>query len=182
MAVLSDHLHRLTVEDYLRLVGDDGTGRWERTELVEGLVYDRSPESALHAHTVMTLLSALAAARPDRRVLNAGSVEVGPRSLWNPDVYVLRPGTSYPPVDRQYPLADDVELAVEVSVTSLSGDTTVKCRAYAAAGLPEYWIVVPQPGGYVERFGDPETDRYRTIDRFELPAGYADLDVAVLLA
>jgi Uma2 family endonuclease len=179
MAVLADHVHRFSVGDYLRLVEEGDAARWESTELVEGVIYDRSQESALHAKAVHHLLRGLEAALPDRHVFIAGSVELGPDSLWNPDVYVLREGA---PDDRTYPLGSDVELVVEVAFSTLPVDLGIKYRGYAAAGIAQYWVVVPQTGGYVLRHRRPAGDRYELVERFELPGGYETLGVAELLA
>ncbi len=62
-----------------------------------------------------------------------------------------------------HPKAEDVQLAIEVSYSSLSYDLDTKRRLYAEAGLQEYWIVdaqascihvhrEPQDGDYQQRF------------------------------
>jgi Uma2 family endonuclease len=179
MAVLPDRvLHPLTIDDYLTMVEHAPDDRFEGTELVEGVVYEVSPESPLHARAVRALVHGLERARPDADVMGWGSIRIGTGSLWNPDVYVVRPGAAD---DQSYPSAIDVELVVEVSVSTWSTDSVLKHRAYASAGIPEYWIVVPQPGGFVLRHRNPGADGYSSVDRFELPGGYAELDVAALL-
>jgi Uma2 family endonuclease len=40
-----------------------------------------------------------------------------------------------------HPQAEDCLICIEVADSSLEYDRTVKCRMYAAAGLPEYWLV-----------------------------------------
>jgi hypothetical protein len=180
-AVLDDQVHRLTVAEYEHLVAAAeaaGEFGWDRTELVEGVVYDVSPESSLHTDAVHDLYEALKAAFPAQLVRMGGSVEIDGASLWKPDVYVLAQGTTR---DRKYPLGSDVELAIEVSLTSLSRDLGPKFRRYAAAGIAEYWVLLPQPGGYVLRHRDPSGLGYHTVERIELPDGYTKLDVAALL-
>ncbi len=76
MAVAQE-IHRMTVDEYVRIVRDFG---WESTELVGGVVYDVSPEFDRHAGTVMDVLHKLHAALPDDVVRNTGSVHVGPIS------------------------------------------------------------------------------------------------------
>jgi Uma2 family endonuclease len=177
MALAEGRLHRFTVEDYLRLAAGTDTGRWDRTELVEGIVYDMSPESSLHAKAVRALFQALTKALPDHDVYNTGSIEIDEGSLWEPDIYALRPGVK----DRQYPLGSDVGLVVEVGLTTLAGDLNAKYRGYADCGIPDYWVLAPEIGGYLLRHRKPAGDRYETVERIELPGGYADLDVAGLL-
>ena len=62
-----------------------------------------------------------------------------------------------------HPRADDVQLAIEVSYSSLAYDIETKRHLYAEAGIREYWIVdseascihvhrEPQGDGYRKRF------------------------------
>ena len=45
-----------------------------------------------------------------------------------------------------------LKLVVEVSVTTQARDLGPKLRAYAAAGVPQYWVVDPRPeAGYLLR-------------------------------
>ena len=78
---------------------------------------------------------------------------------------------------------DEVALVVEIADTTLSHDLGLKCRKYAEAGVPVYWVVdasravvhvhaEPVEGDYVEihtvRFGQPlavpGTDRAITLE------------------
>jgi Uma2 family endonuclease len=181
-AVDGGQVHRLTVLEFERLyeaamaAGEPG---WDRVELVEGVVYEVAAMSSLHARASLALLHALTKALPDNEVMNVGSIRINDESLWDPDVYVLARGAI---AERKYPLGSEVELAVEVSLTSLSRDLGPKYQAYAAAGIAEYWVLLPQEGGYLLRHRDPGELGYRSIERLELPGGYAQLDVAKLLA
>jgi Uma2 family endonuclease len=59
------------------------------------------------------------------------------RSEPEPDVSVVRGS----PRDYRYAHPSRPALVVEVALASLSLDRTRKCRAFARAGVPEYWIV-----------------------------------------
>ena len=83
---VAQEIHRMTVDEYVRIVRDFG---WESTELVDGVVYDVSPEYNRHAGTVMDLLDKLRDAFPDDVVRVVGSVHVGPISMFDPDVYAI---------------------------------------------------------------------------------------------
>jgi len=62
---------------------------------------------------------------------------VGRRSVPEPDVFIV-PGTREDYL-RRHP--GTAHLVVEVSDTSLVQDRLTKSGVYAAAGVPEYWIV-----------------------------------------
>jgi Uma2 family endonuclease len=113
-------LHRMTVEEYEQFVADRDL---ENVELIDGVVYDVSPESTLHARTVVALFELLQKRYPRHEILPAGSVRIDDRCLWNPDVYVL---DADPDVDfSRYADAAHVLLAVEVSLTTWSRDTGI---------------------------------------------------------
>jgi Uma2 family endonuclease len=72
---------------------------------------------------------------------------------------------------------------VEVSASSLSFDRNVKLKLYAAAGVPEYWIVNTEDM-QVEVHRDPAGKRYRSVqtyDRFARvsPLAFPDLGICL---
>ena len=171
------NLHPLTVGDYLHLV-ENGRGRYEATELVEGMVYDVSPESLLHVLAVRHLLHGFEAALPGRVVLPGGSIELGGHSLWIPDLVVLRADAA---LDGTYVGAAAVEVVVEVSVSTIRVDLGVKLSGYARANIAEYWVVVPQPDGFLLQHRHSDGDGYQEERRTELPEGYKSVNVTDLL-
>ena len=174
---VTHEIHRMTVDEYVRAVRDFG---WESTELVEGVVYDVSPEYNRHRRTVMHLLWLLHAAFPDLEASNVGSVHLPTTSMFDPDVFLIDPAIELDD-DHAVPV-DAVRLAVEVSVTTQAHDRGPKLIAYAKAGVPEVWLIDPRPGvGELLRHRDPDGASYRTIDRFEIGENAADLDVAAIL-
>ncbi len=174
---VAQEIHRMTVDEYVRIVRDFG---WESTELVEGVVYDVSPEYNRHADTVMDLLHKLHAAFPDDVVRNAGSVHVSEISMFDPDVYVIDGSFARDP-DWAIP-ASAVKLVVEVSVTTQAHDRGPKLTAYARAGLPEVWLIDLRPEvGELVRHRDPDGASYRTVDRYAVGENAHDLDVNAIL-
>jgi Uma2 family endonuclease len=174
---VAEEIHRVTVDEYLRIVRDLG---WESTELVEGVVYDVAPEYDRHAATVMDLLDRVRAAFPDDVVRNAGSVHLSAASIFDPDVYVIDGAIVRDP-DWAIPVAA-VKLAIEVSVTTQAHDRGPKLRAYATAGVPEVWLIDPRPGvGELLRHRDPDGASYRTVDRFDVGENAERLDVTAML-
>ncbi len=61
----------------------------------------------------------------------------------------------------EHPQADDVQLAIEVSYSSLAYDIETKRRLYAEAGIREYWIVDSQ-ANCIHVHRDPRGDDYQT--------------------
>jgi Uma2 family endonuclease len=175
---VQDEIHRMTVDEYLRVVRDLG---WESTELIEGVVYDVTPEYNRHRATAKHVFRCVDAFVGDDRTNFSGSVHLGPYSMVDPDVYVLDGTTTLDP-DDAVPEAAMV-LAIEVSVTTQARDRGPKLRAYAKAGVPEVWLIDPRPDvGELVRHRDPDGASYRTVDRFDVGEDARDLDVASILA
>jgi Uma2 family endonuclease len=166
----------MTVDEYVRIVRDFG---WESTELVEGVVYDVSPEYSRHMTSVMHVFRLLDGWFSGDATCAAGSVRLSSSSMFDPDVFVL---------DLEVPLDPDdavpasaVKLAVEVSVTTQAHDRGAKHIAYAKAGVPEVWLIDPRPEvGELVRYRDPEGASYGTIDRFDVGENANGLDVAAI--
>ena len=171
-------IHRMTVEEYEQFVADRDL---EDVELIDGVVYDVSPEFTLHACTIAVLFELLQKHYPGRSVLPAGSVRIDDRCLWNPDVYVLDvdPDFDFP----RYADAAHVLLAVEVSLTSWSRDTGIKLAAYARNRIPEYWVIDPRPDGRLVRCRDPQPDAdppvYGSVVTVPLPDGRRSIGQAI---
>jgi len=175
---VQDEIHHMTVDEYLHVVRDLG---WESTELVEGVVYDVTPEYNRHRATVMRVFRCVDAAVGGELTNVSGSVRLGGSSMFDPDVFVLDGTTPLAPDDAVPDAA--VVLAIEVSVTTQSRDRGPKLIAYAKAGVPEVWLIDPRPEvGELVRHRDPDGASYRTIDRFVIGEDAADLDVATVLA
>ncbi|GAA4214327.1 Uma2 family endonuclease [Sphingomonas endophytica] len=131
--------YRLTVDDYLRLHDAAAFGD-ARTELLEGDVFLMSPMHRRHGRAVTGLLiaidAALRSAKLSAKVLGGVSVAMPPHNVPEPDLLI----TSDPDGDGLVPLAS-VLLIAEVSDSTLASDLSFKHALYAAAGVPEYWVV-----------------------------------------
>jgi Uma2 family endonuclease len=129
---------RLTSGRYLALVDEGVLGPDDRVELLEGIIVAKEPHTPWHASGVRGVFDTLVAALGSRALVTQQSpFVVGRRSVPEPDVFVV-PGR-WQDYLRQHP--GTAHLVVEVSDTSLVQDRITKSGIYAAAGVPEYWIV-----------------------------------------
>lgn len=153
--------HRFTVAEYRTLIDADPDAM-ARTELVDGEIYDLSPEYAPHARLVAAFSHALARVFGVDRVLPAGSVRLDDLTMIEPDVYVL--AADY---DREVtgpiPGADMI-IAVEISASTKARDEA-KAAVYAAADIDEYWRYDLETETF-HRYTDPDPDgrRYRRTE------------------
>ncbi len=80
-----------------------------------------------------------------------------------PDIVLYDPEM---PKDR-HPRPEDIYLVIEVADTTVDYDRQVKADHYAAAGIPEYWLV-DLSGEAVDVFRQPEADGYAERVRYRL--------------
>ncbi|HVC99062.1 MAG TPA: Uma2 family endonuclease [Pirellulales bacterium] len=131
--------YRFSVEQYHRMIADGLLAADDRVELLEGRVYHLPPIGPEHAYTVNSgtdvfarLLPAGWHARSQQPITLADSEPL-------PDLAVIRGRLQ--DYRRRHPIAADVGLVIEVADSSLRSDRMLKLAIYAAAGIPEYWIV-----------------------------------------
>ncbi|MGH2846311.1 MAG: Uma2 family endonuclease [Thermoleophilaceae bacterium] len=170
-------LHRLSYEDVLRMVEAGVMADEDRVELVDGVLVDMTPPSAVHSAMVawLTRHFTLDAGEREVRVQDLLLVEGGFRM---PDLMVIEGGSR----DRHPSTA---LLVVEVSVTTQRRDAG-KLRHYALAGVGEYWIVdVPARAVRVHRRpgkgGYEQVAVYRDGNQVATPVGAPPVRVSELL-
>lgn len=153
---------RFTTESYHRLADSGILGEDDRTELLDGEVFFKMPIDSRHAGCVNFLNRLLSRLLPELLVTAQNPVRLGPNSEPEPDLAVLR---STPDDYRSaHPTPSDVLLLIEVANSSLSLDRDLKAPLYAAAGIPELWIV-DLTGEAVEVYQDPDPAGYRRYRR-----------------
>jgi Uma2 family endonuclease len=131
---------RFTVTDYYRMAETGIIHRDDRVELLDGEVRVMSPIGSWHAGVVMRLHSLLAKKLGDAAIISVQNpVRLGEFDEPEPDIAVLRPRDDF--YTRSHPAATDVLLIIEVADTSLDYDRDEKLPRYAAAGVPEVWLV-----------------------------------------
>jgi len=129
---------RLTVEQYFALVDQGILEENDRVELLEGVVVAMAPENVWHANGVRWVARALTTAVGTRGYVDQQHCFIaGAFSVPEPDVAVL-PGVMEDYLTHH---PSEAHVVIEVSDSSLSQDRLTKAGIYAAAGIPEYWIV-----------------------------------------
>ncbi len=127
-----------TRERYLALVDEGLLDPDDRVELLEGVVVAMAPSNPLHAVVTELVASALRGAVGSKAAVRVQhTFAAGPYSMPEPDVAVV-PGRH---ADYLKAHPSRALLIVEVAESSLPQDRLTKLRIYAAAGVPEYWIV-----------------------------------------
>ena len=173
---------RFTVQEFYRMAEAGILHEDDRVELIEGEIIEMPPIGDWHAEHVDSLTERLVDGFRDvARVRAQNPVQLDANSLPKPDLALLhrRPGfyASGPP------RVADIFLLIEVTDTTFQYDSVVKAHLYAAAGVPEYWLLDrnrdvlavhrdPMPEGY----GSVQT--LHRIDRVA-PLAFPDRKLAV---
>jgi Uma2 family endonuclease len=154
-------VRRWTREEYEKMIDAGIFPPETRAELVEGAIYNMTPQKSRHATAIRAaeeaLRSAFALGYDVRTQL---PIALSPSSEPEPDIAVA-PGSWRDYVDAH---PSSAVLIVEIADTSLEYDRH-KGRVYARSGIEEYWIV-NLADRWVEVYGDPSDGVYRFSKRF----------------
>lgn len=153
-------LYKLSVDDVYTMLSSGVLTEDTPVELLEGVLVDLSPKSPKHSLVMRAMDDWLLPLRTtgDLWVRTEQPIAVPDRtSLPEPDLAVVAR------------TADSLEhpstalLVVEIAISSYATDTSVKPALYAAAGVPDYWVV-DVARGRVEVRRDPAGSEYRRIE------------------
>ena len=152
-----------TREEYHRM-GEVGILKpGDRVELIQGEIIEMSPQGRRPRAFIDNLTQLLGARLAGRAIVSIQMpVVLADDTEPEPAVQILRRRT-VPYKDREAH-ADDVLLLIEVAESSLAYDRSTKLRLYAAAGIPEYWIVDCLSES-IEVYRTPHADGYRDVTR-----------------
>jgi Uma2 family endonuclease len=152
--------HRWTREEYERMVSA-GVFEGMHIELVDGVIWQMTPQESLHASTVWWIHRLLTRLFPESSIIRCQlPLSLGLESVPEPDVAVASPDPEDPLYASGHP--ESALLVVEIADSSLRHDRKRKAALYARAGIPECWIVnlvswqlevyrEPGPAGYQSR-------------------------------
>jgi Uma2 family endonuclease len=181
MSIAAERIYRITADVYERMAAS-GLLPERGVELIDGLVIEMSPKGDRHGYAVTCLHAQLVDQRRGRYDVCAASLSLrlGPRDEPDPDIAVARAIRSYA---RERPRPDEIALLIEVADSSLAFDLGEKRAKYAAAGIPEYWVIDVQ-GNIVHVFRNPRDGVYADQSAASSgesisPQEYPDVAIAV---
>ena len=173
-----------TRKEYHAMAKAEILGHWERVQLIEGEIFVMSPVGSRHASGVNLLNREFSTSG---RLAGRAIVSVqNPLAIWEmsepePDFQLLvyrEDGYA-----RRAPRPEDVLLVVEVSDSTIYHDVNRKLPRYAAAGVPETWIMNLRED-FIDSHSDPSPDGYRVTRRYRIgdviaPLAFPDLEIEV---
>jgi Uma2 family endonuclease len=182
MALPDYDLHRWTRQDYERMADAGFFDPDAKVELIEGVVYDMSPQSGAHTAGVHLIADAIRPIFSGCYLRIQSPLALGDRSEPEPDLAVVEGG----PRDYRQAHPTTALLVVEVADQSLLHDRKRKLPTYSAAGIQEAWSLNlreralevyrdPQSGGYRSRAVLRSGDQVSPVARPDVSLAIADL-------
>lgn len=133
-------LAKWTVEDYHQMI-DAGILMERQVELLNGEIVEMAPEGEVHAYASDEAGEYLIYLLGNRAKVRQGKPITIPliQSEPEPDIAIVeRLGENY---RNHHPYPENIFWLIEYSNSSLNKDLEIKTKIYAAAQIPEYWII-----------------------------------------
>jgi Uma2 family endonuclease len=143
---------RLQVDQYHQLCASGIIP--ERTELLSGIIVQKMGKSPLHTWTVQFLADWLREQTDNGQTLRVEQPLTLGDSEPEPDLAVVS-GNRDDFVQRH---PTEAELVIEVAISTIELDRE-KAKIYAAANVPEYWLVMPEKNQVIA-FNQPSAGTY----------------------
>ncbi len=149
------------VTEYYRMAAAGVFSEDDRVELIEGEIVEMNPIGSRHAACVGRLTEFLGQlVNREAIVWIQNPVQVNDYSEPLPDVALLTRRDDF--YAQANPQPSDVLLIIEVADSSVEYDRDIKIPLYAAAAIPEVWLV-NLPKETIEIYTQPIGDAYREI-------------------
>ncbi len=179
MAVAANDVHRWTREEYERMAAEGLFAPDARVELIDGIVYDMSPQKSPHTTCLHLALRILTLLFPDAYVRVQSPLALGDDSEPEPDLTVVQ-GTVE---DYAVKHPTTAMLVVEVADSSLAHDKNRKIPLYARSGIPEAWLL-NVPARILEVHRGPAEGLYRMQQTLRIgdwvsPLARPEVEIAV---
>ncbi|NET30493.1 MAG: Uma2 family endonuclease [Cyanothece sp. SIO1E1] len=127
-----------SIQDYHRMI-EAGILTNRQVELLNGEIIEMPPEGPIHSYFGRKFRQFLEKLLGDQVEVLQGQPVTLSDSEPEPDIAIVQPlAEEYL---RHHPYAENIYWVIEVSNTSLGKDRNEKRKAYASAGIREYWLI-----------------------------------------
>lgn len=173
--------HKFTIDDYYHMRKAGILTETDRVELIDGEVREMRPIDPIHAAYVDRLNRRLNRQLGEEVIVRVQNpIRLHDYTEPIPDLALVRWRDDF--YEQQHPIPSEVLIVIEVANTSLVGNRKEKLPRYAAAGIPEVWLVniarktieqyaTPTAGQYIfqQVLGQGQVLTAQAIANLELP-------------
>ena len=130
-------VHPLTVDDIQAMLDAGILDADDKVELLDGVLVEMSPRGSRHSVAIRRLNTLLVP------IAIAEGLEVSPQCPLDVESPISQPepDLAVVPLDSANSHAGGALLVIEISVSSRRIDLGRKAAIYAAAGIPDYWVL-----------------------------------------
>lgn len=153
----------LSTDQYLRMIDAGILDSSDRVELIDGYITPKFPQEPGPEDCPFILAAFFAPYAQMFTIAVQTSVVISEGRVFEPDFVMLRHRADVGAAEL--PGAADVLLLVEAIAPTSRNDRHIKLPIYAAAGIPEYWVVDFNDKS-LEVFRDPIGDKYAFSQKF----------------
>jgi Uma2 family endonuclease len=158
MAVANIEAHRWTRDEYERMAEAGFFPPEARVELIDGIVYDMTPQSSFHSVGILAVQEFLRGTfSPGHYIRVQMPLALDGASQPEPDLAVVTGSFA----DHAHAHPATAVLVAEVADRSLLHDRQRKLPLYARAGIPEFWLLLVKERA-LEVYRDPVDGEYQT--------------------
>lgn len=151
-----------SVTDYYKMLETGLLSEQDRVELIHGEIIRISPIGSKHGGYVKTIANLITRKLGHQITISVQDpVRSSEFSEPEPDVAVLKNRDDF--YTESHPTPKDVYFLVEVADTSIGYDFDVKLPLYAAAGIPEVWILDVN-AQTITQHSQPDANAYLEVD------------------
>jgi Uma2 family endonuclease len=129
----------LSTEQYLRMIDAGVFDASDKVELIGGFITPMAPVGPEHNGSLFKLTKFFAPVAEKFEIAVQATISISEGQVLESDFALLTPRADG--YMTALPSAADVLLVIESAASSIQSDRHVKLPIYAAAGIPEYWIV-----------------------------------------
>jgi Uma2 family endonuclease len=129
----------LSTEQYLRMIDAGVFDSSDKVELIGGFITPMAPVGPEHNGSLFKLTKVFVPVAEKFELAVQATISISEGQVLEPDFALLTPRADG--YMTALPRAADVLLVIESAASSIQSDRHVKLPIYAAAGIPEYWIV-----------------------------------------
>lgn len=151
-------LAKWSLEEYHRMISAGILDR-RRVELIEGEIFEMSPQGPLHSSSCDKIAEYLRGLFKGIAKIRETHPVTLTKSEPEPDLAVVRlKENNY---SDRHPHPEDIYWLIEIGDRSLNFDLEQKKMVYASAGIKEYWVIDPRAKKTIV-FSQPKANEYLT--------------------